>query len=97
MRRVRDGRGVALVLEREVERRRCAKAVACGAETGHALRLERGDDRVDRGEPRIGGVPRKPPLDVKAGIVQVIFVNGIFEKDVRHDDFKAVARKIIGE
>ena len=70
-RRMRKSRDMHIVLEREIERRRRAEAVACGTDPGDTLSLQGLGDGVDHRFPRFGSMCCDPLLPVERRVTQI--------------------------
>ena len=95
---MRDADDVDVAREGEVERGARPKAVPDRAEPGHALRLECADDRADELVDLVDGVLGEPGGEVERGAgVEGVGGDRVALEEVGHDDFEAVARKVVGE
>lgn len=94
---MREHRDVALVLEREVERRRGAEAVARRADARHALLLERRDDVIDDRDPRLGRVLDEPGRAVEGGVLERLVRERVADHDVGDDGLEAILCEAVRE
>ena len=96
-RRMRKSRDMNIVLERKIERRRRAEAVACGTDPGDTLSLQGGQNSFDERDGTSWRVLAEPSHEIEAGGAKSLSGDRIFVEVIRDNNLISSSCEGIGE